>query len=304
MHRGLAERAHGYGGSRVPSHHSLGKLRTGTKLIWTAPWRRVRAKQKPAAKLRSADSHAFNFECRSNGTTGLGWVSSRKVAFARGHDAKELLGLRRRLKVEVMLSDDRLGIARLKGGFAHGPELGDEVADERMPHDVVRKSESLCDLCPMLLQGWDNDRESVEGIGLQPGCQVRLDGHVSLHPNLRDLRLDMDHSCIEADVLRAKLEDLAGAHAGPDSREQAEGEKRHKGAAAVVLCVGHQLQSLLGAQRRGRAAPMRNAVVGDLVDRVRSDPVLLKGESQEGGDDTPAVIVRLKRRIPVLEVLR
>ena len=51
-------------------------------------------------------------------------------------------------------------------------------------------------------------------------------------------------------------------------------------------------------------APVLNAVASNFLNRVHGDPVLLEGEFQEGGDDAPTVVMGLKRRIPVLEVLR
>src|SRR5690606_34870918 len=54
------------------------------------------------------------------------------------HDPEKLLSLGRTFQVEVMFADDGLGVARLNGGLADGPEFGDEHGNERVAKHIMR----------------------------------------------------------------------------------------------------------------------------------------------------------------------
>lgn len=76
-----------------------------------------------------------------------------------GHDAEEFLGFLGGLQVEVVLADDRLGVARLNRRFADGAEFRDEHGNERVAQHVVREPELLREFLPPLLEIARDDRK-------------------------------------------------------------------------------------------------------------------------------------------------
>ena len=59
---------------------------------------------------------------------------------------EKLFGFFGAFQVEVMLANDRLGIAGLESGIAHRPEFPDVHADEAMPQNIVGEVELLAEL--------------------------------------------------------------------------------------------------------------------------------------------------------------
>ena len=138
-----------------------------------------------------------------------------------GQDAEKLLRLLGGLQIEIMLADDALGIARLQRRLANGTELGDEKADERMPHHVMGEREFLCHFFADVLKVRRNDREFLEWLGPQPRPEVWLNRDVARFAHLRDLAVDADHPRVEVDVFWLESEDFAGAETGTDARPSA-----------------------------------------------------------------------------------
>ena len=80
-----------------------------------------------------------------------------------------------------------------------------------MPHHVVGETEAFGHVgAQMLHVGW-NQREFVERVGAEPCGEVRLDRDVALHAHLGNLRLDVDDSRVEADVLGPELQNFTRA---------------------------------------------------------------------------------------------
>ena len=65
-----------------------------------------------------------------------------------------------------MLANDRLGIAGLKCGIAHGAKFPDVHADECVPKDVVRELEVLAEFESQAPKAHRHDWEIVERVGL------------------------------------------------------------------------------------------------------------------------------------------
>ena len=117
-------------------------------------------------------------------------------------------------------------------------------------------------------------REFVERVGFQPSREIGLDRDVSLHPNLRDLGLDVNDPRVQPHVLGVELGNLTLVQVGPDAGEEAEGNEGRQGPAMVFLGPLHDFRALLGGQGRGRSAPMAyGPVMRHSVDWVHGDPV-------------------------------
>ena len=93
---------------------------------------------------------------------GLRWEGERfDLPDRRGggwSDAKKTLGLGGCLQIQVMFADDALGVAGLQSGLAHRAVFGDVHGNERVPHDVMRKVESLGDGRALVLKVGRDDR--------------------------------------------------------------------------------------------------------------------------------------------------
>ena len=201
-----------------------------------------------------------------------------------------------------MFPDDRLGVAGLEGSFAHRAELRDEHRNERMPEHVVGEREFVEDLLAGVHRVRRHDRKLRQRVGAQPRREVRLDRDVALHPDLRDLGLDVDYAGIEAHGLGLQLFDFAAPDARSDAGEEADCEIRHECRIAEGLDVGHQLPRFLGRDLDRRTTAMVDAMVRRPLDRVRSDPVVLEGELEERREDAAAIVVGLQHRISALQV--
>ena len=88
------------------------------------------------------------------------------------------------------------------------------------------------------------------------------------------------------DVLGLEPEDFAGAEAGPDAGEQAEGEERHR-SRMIRFDKRHHFLRLRGGEGRRAAAPPANPMGRDFGKRVFRNPVALQRELEEGEETMP-----------------
>ncbi len=161
------------------------------------------------------------------------------------------------------------------------------------------KPERIENPTPHFRHVFRNDGELLQRIRPQPHREIGLNRDVPFHPHLGNLRLDMDNARVETDRLRLEFFDFSKLHIGANTRKEAERKIRHHRAAVDVFDMGHELARLFRRNRDRRTTPMIDAMVRSLFDRIGQNPILPKGEFEEGREHPAPIVVGFQaRRIP------
>ncbi len=113
-------------------------------------------------------------------------------------NTEEFLRLGRRFEVEVVLSNDGLGVSGLESSLAHRAVFSDVHRNKGVPEHVVSEAELGENTAAGIRDVDRHDGKLFQRVGPEPGRQIGMNRNEAFHANLRNLRLNVDRARIEA----------------------------------------------------------------------------------------------------------